>query len=184
MLRLVIDGEEHWDSENNKFVYPDRVVVKLEHSLVSLSKWEQRFEKPFLTEEPKTNEELMYYVECMILDNEEPEKVLPLLTQEHIDLIQKHIDSKQTATWFADNSTRRSTQTITNELIYYWLFSAGLDISCQDWHLNRLFTQLRVHSAHAEQANSSGKGKKLTAQDRAARAAENERRRQMYQSKG
>lgn len=184
MLRIVIDGEEQWDDENEKFIYPNRVVVKLEHSLVSLSKWEAKFEKPFLTEDPKTSEELAVYVECMILDTDEPEKIVPLFTQEHVDRIQTYIDSKQTATWFNEKPNgRRNTQVITNELVYYWLFSAGLDISCQHWHLNRLFTQLRVHSAHNEQAQNGGK-KKFTSQDAKSRAAENERRRKLYGSSG
>ena len=184
MLRIVIDGEEEWDSENEEFVYPNRVVIKLEHSLVSLSKWESRFEKPFLSEDSKTTEELAGYVECMILDTDEPEKFVSMLTQEHVDRIQTYIDSKQTATWFNEKPSAPNRQVITNEVIYYWLFSAGLDISCQHWHLNRLFTQLRVHSAHNEKANNGGKKKRLTSDDARNRAAENERRRKLYQSDG
>lgn len=183
MLKLVIDGDERWDSVIEKFVYPDRITVELEHSLVSLSKWESKFEKPFLTEESKTTEELLTYVECMILNVENTEDIVPLLRQNHVNDITKYIDSKQTATWFSDTKSGTSSQVITSELIYYWMFAAGLDISCQDWHLNRLFTLLRVHSAHNEKANNGGK-KRFTSQDAKNRAAENERRRKLYGSSG
>lgn len=184
MLRLEILGEENWDEENERFVYPNRFFVKLEHSLVSLSKWETKFGKPFLTEDEKTGEEIMSYIECMILDEDDPSSVMPFLNQEHVNKIQEHIDNKQTATWFNDNSQKRNTQTITNELVYYWMSVAGLSIDHQYWHLNRLFTLLRVHSAQQEAANNAGKKKKFTAADAANRAAENKRRQEMYQSKG
>lgn len=184
MLRIEILGGEVWDSENEKFLYPDRVVVKLEHSLVALSKWESKFEKAFLTEDEKTSDEIVAYVECMIVDEEDPAKVMTFLTQEHVVQIQEYIDSKQTGTWFTDKPNTRSTQTITNELIYYWIFAAGISMECQHWHLNRLFTQLRVHSSHNEASANAGKKKKFTASDAAQRAQENERRRQLYQSKG
>lgn len=185
MLRLEILGEENWDKDNEVFVYPDRKIVKMEHSLVSLSKWESKFEKPFLTEVEKTSDEILYYVECMILDDVDPSGVIPLLTKEHVERIQEHIDAKQTATWFTDTKNSRSTQTITNELIYYWMFTAGIDKSCEHWHLNRLFTQIRVHSAHnADAATNGGKKKRMTQSDAAARAAENQRRRELYGSKG
>lgn len=184
MLRLEILGEEQWDSENEKFVYPERFVIKLEHSLVSLSKWESKFEKPFLTEESKTHDEILGYIQCMILDVEDPDLYVPFLTQDHVYKIQEYIDSKQTATWFTDNRPSRSTQTITNELVYYWMAKAEIPIECETWHLNRLFTLLRVHSAHNAAADTNGKKKRMSSSDAAERAKENERRRQLYGTKG
>jgi len=184
VLRIVLGGEEQWDAEDEVFVYAPSTIVKLEHSLAALSKWAGKFEKPFLTEEDKNNEVVLFYIECMIVDVEDTSSILRQLTQEHIDEIQRYIDSKQTATWFTETPKTRSTQTITTELIYYWMSVAGIDISWENQHLNRLFTLLRVHSAQSEHAANAGKKKKLTADDAARRMAENKRRREMYGSKG
>lgn len=185
MLRIELLGEELYDDENEIFLYPDRIVVEMEHSLVSLSKWESKFEKPFLTQDEKTDDEIMAYIKCMIISPINAEEALSRFTNDHILMIKDYIDAKQTATWFNEKPGKKSTQTITNELVYYWMNAAGVPMECQHWHLNRLFTLLRVHSANNNQAQqTNGKKKGLTSDERASRAAENKRRQEMYKSKG
>src|SRR5688500_6623152 len=98
MLRIIITGEEFYDEENEEFFTQNDFVLELEHSLISLSKWESKFEKPFLDTEEKTSEELFWYVQCMILNDDFPRDALINLSQQNLDDIHDYIDSKQSAT--------------------------------------------------------------------------------------
>lgn len=150
---LIIDvplGEEQFDNELQQFVPSDDVFqLTLQHSLASLSKWERIFEKPFLGGGEKTSEEVIGYIECMVVTPNVPSEVFQKLTQAHFETINAHIDSKDSATWFSDTGEApKSREVITCEIIYYWMIKYGLTpISDYEyWHLNRLFTQLRVFS--------------------------------------
>lgn len=146
MLKLVVTGDELYDEETSQFIYRDGFTLELEHSLVSLSKWEQRFMKPFLTSGDKTKEETLAYVEAMILNDDYPENFLEYLGAEHLRLIEEYIDSPATATTFSDlkEKTPKTRQVITSELVYFWMISHEIPFECQYWHLNRLFTLIRV----------------------------------------
>lgn len=175
MLTLEIEGGEHWDSEREIFTYPDRVVLHLEHSLVALSKWEQKYEKPFLAPEKRSVEEVIGYIDAMILDEEYSPDVLEKLTEKHLEQIHEYMNAKSTATWFNELPGAPKTvnsQVITNELIYYWMFSAQIPIECERWHLNRLFTLIKVFS------HKQSKPKKMSAAEvRQQTAALNAKRR-------
>lgn len=148
MLKLLLPDVELYNSDTAEFIYLDEVVVSLEHSLVSLSKWESIWEKPFLDGKERTPDEFLSYVECMVLDEDFNPLDLTRLTAEHFSEIDKYLQAKKTATWFSSEPKKsRTREVLTSELIYYWMFSAGIDISCQDWHLNRLFTLIRVFDA-------------------------------------
>lgn len=144
MLTITIQGDEYWDAENEEFVFPDAVTLELEHSLVSLSKWESIHEKPLLGPKPMTEEQAQSYAECMILTPNFPRGVLSQLSQKNLQQINDYINAKMTATWFSDTKTPPSREVITSELIYYWMFSFDIPIECENWHLNRLMTLLRV----------------------------------------
>lgn len=145
MLRIVIPGEEYYDEENQTFSTVGDSVVVLEHSLVSLSKWEARFEKPFLGPAEKTKEELIGYIEEMILSPENSPEVVSLFTRGNISQIEAYIDSKQSATFFGSMPERKKQhEVITSELIYYWMIGFQIPFECERWHLNRLFSLIRV----------------------------------------
>jgi hypothetical protein len=147
MLTITVLGEEHWDQENEKFVYPDSFKLELEHSLVSLSKWESKWEVPFLGEKPKTTEMVLDYIECMILTPDPPADWISKLSKENIEEITAYFDSKQSATWFNDHHPEPKTgETITSELVYYWLDICDIDWQAQYWHLNRLLTLVKIHT--------------------------------------
>ena len=147
MLTLHVLGEEYWDEENEKFVYPESFHVELEHSLVSLSKWEEKYERPFLGTQAKTDEEALDYVRFMILEpNFPPEKFLRF-TQDHFDQIDAYINRKMSGTTINQKKNMpRSREVISAELIYYWMNMFGIDSECKHWHLNQLFTLIQVHS--------------------------------------
>lgn len=143
MLLLTIPPIEMFNEKTSEFVYSKEIKISLEHSLVSLSKWESRWNKPFLSKDNKTLEETIDYIRCMtITQNVDPE-VYFRLTDENINTINKYIESPMTATTFSDNG-HSSREIITSELIYYWMISLNIPMECQKWHLNRLLTLIRV----------------------------------------
>lgn len=144
MLTIVV-AEEGYDEEKGEFTLVDPVTLELEHSLASLSKWEMIFEKPFLVPGDKTSEEVLEYIKCMTITPNIPPEVFDRLSMENLEEINKYIEKKQTATWFNDRTpTKPSPETVTSELIYYWLTAFKIPLEVQYWNLNRLFTLLRV----------------------------------------
>ena len=135
---------EGWDEEKQEFVEPEVYTLQLEHSLLSLSKWESKWCKPFLSSN-KTNEETMDYIKCMtVMQNVRPE-IYSLLTEMNIKQITDYINSPMTATTFSDNKDGKySREIVTSELVYYWMIAANIPFECQYWHLNRLLTLIRV----------------------------------------
>lgn len=176
-------GQEMFNDETDEFFYSkDEVfVLELEHSLLSISKWEEEFEKPFLVEGEKTPEEILAYIKAMTLTPDVPPEVFLRLTEENGKAISSYIDAKRSATWFREirNEQQAPSEIITNELVYYWMFSFQIPIECETWFLNRLFTLIKIFSVK----NSDGKQKQkpMTA---AERRALNEERRRKYENPG
>lgn len=167
MLRILVPMTEAYDESNQMFVPQDLVALELEHSLVSLSKWESEFEKPFLGEKDKTGEEILGYVKAMTITPDIPEEVFLKLTPDNIDRINKYIDARMSATWFSESpGAPKSRDVITSELIYYWMTVFQIPFECERWHLNRLFTLIRI--CNIKQA----KPKKMSRAEIAARNRE------------
>jgi hypothetical protein len=165
---------EAYNEETREFVIADGFKLELEHSLVSLSKWESKFEKPFLSTENKTPEEILWYMKAMTLTQDVPEEVFQRLSEDNIKEIDAYTTAKMTATWFREDANqRRSREIITAELVYYWLFSYGIPKECEDWHLNRLFTLIKVFSEKNKppkkmsKAEAAQQNRSLNAQRRA-----------------
>jgi len=178
MLKLELTIEESWDEGAQEFVY-ETVTLELEHSLVSLSKWESRTEKAFLSSD-KTPEETLTYIADMIISPAIPEDVLKYIQGKHIQVIQDYIAAKMTATWFRETGEQhRNREVITAELIYYWMIALQIPFECQHWHLNRLLTLVRVCNL------KNAPQKKLTPQQVAKRNRElNEQRRASAGTRG
>lgn len=147
MLRLVIPEQEHWDEHNQQFINIKEQTLVLEHSLVSLSKWESKWNKPFLTKAAKTDEETIDYIKCMTITQNVDPIVYLFLTDEHIIQVNNYVDAPMTATWFSDEGEQKgkgNNEQVTSELIYYWMIALNVPFECQKWHLNRLLTLIKV----------------------------------------
>lgn len=146
MLTIMVPmADELYSEEKEEFIVPVVFKLELEHSLVSLSKWEAREEKPFLGQDEKTTKQTLAYIRDMTLTPDVPDEVYEKLTNENIEAINNHIAAKMTATWFRDQGpSRPSSEVITSELIYYWLVSLTIPFESQHWHLNKLLTLIRV----------------------------------------
>ena len=146
MLQLTITPPEQWDSKNRVFVYPKGTVLTLEHSLVSISKWESRWCKPFISREPKTHEESIDYIRCMTITQNVDPDIYNYVSAENLREVERYIEAPMTATWFAEdkNTGPKNREQITSELIYYWMIALEIPSEYQKWHLNRLLTLIRV----------------------------------------
>lgn len=145
MLEITIPAVELWDETNQRFITTITQTLQLEHSLVSLSKWEAKWNKPFLTEKKKTIDETIDYIRCMTLTRNVNPIIYNGLTQENIDQITKYINAPMTATTFSYiENGRTDREQITAELIYYWMIALNIPFECQKWHLNRLLTLIKV----------------------------------------
>ena len=144
MLKLTIPKSELWDEVKNEFVYQNEKTIQLEHSLVSLSKWEAKWHKPFLSKDPKSHEEIRDYIRFMTVTQNVDPDLYEHLTADQYKQINKYIDDPMTATWFRKESRRSSSEQVTAELIYYWMIALNIPFECQKWHLNRLLTLIKV----------------------------------------
>ncbi len=143
-LTIVIPAVEQYDERKNEFVKTKEQVLQLEHSLVSIRKWEARHLKPFLGREPKTRAETIDYIRCMTLTQNVDPAVYSALTQDILDQVEQYINAPMTATTFPKEPKKGPQETVTAEIIYYWMIVNGIPFECQKWHLNSLLTLINV----------------------------------------
>ena len=144
MLEITVPGLEYFNEETNEFTYYDDVIIELEHSLVSISKWESNWCKPFLDGKDKTMEEIIDYVKCMTITKGVGDDVYNRLTEGNLITINDYIGRAMTATTFREEKKPGGREIITSEIIYYWMVSFNIPFECQYWHLNRLLTLIKV----------------------------------------
>lgn len=178
MLVITVQGVEGWDEQKEEFV-PAKppVCLQLEHSLISLAKWESKWEKPFLSKEQKTVEETIDYIRCMTLNSNVPADVYDRLSAQNFRDVNAYIDAKRSATTIREEQKgHRGTEIVTSELIYYWMVALQIPFECQKWHLNRLLTLIRVCDIK-NQPNKKMSKNEIMNQNAALNAA---RRKQMH----
>ena len=146
MLKLTVVLSSSLDNETQEFI-DETFDIELEHSLASLSKWEEIWEKPLMTTQHKTDEMNFSYLECMCVTPNVTPEVFRKLTEEQMTQISEYLEKKQTATWFNDQQPEaKSGEALTAELIYFWMDSFRIDWQAQYWPLNKLLTLVKVHS--------------------------------------
>lgn len=180
MLTITVGATEVFDEETQTFGTHGGYELQLEHSLLSLSKWESEFEKPFLGKQAHSGDEILAYVRCMLLTENPPGTFLQDISESNFEEIHAYIDAKHSATWFSEVEPKtRNTETITSELIYYWMTVFQIPWEAQEWHLNRLFTLIRICNIKQQ------KPKKMSRQEMAQRNRElNAQRKAQMGTKG
>lgn len=189
MLELYIPGKELWDEEKQEFLNEKGQILQLEHSLVSLSKWESKWHTPFLgkngVKEEKNDEQIIDYIKCMTITQNVKSETYLNLTDYLLIQVKEYIDSPMTATWFNERTPTGAAgskkETVTAEVIYYWMIAQNIPMECQKWHLNRLLTLIRVCSIKNSPPNKQKMSKKEML---ANRRTLNESRRAQLNSKG
>lgn len=145
MLQVIIPASEQWDELKQEFIYTKEKTLQLEHSLISISKWESRWCKSFFSKQDKTYEETIDYIKCMTLTPNVNSDVYTCITNDNIKQINDYISAPMTATYFSNNGENKSNrETITSELIYYWMIALNIPFECQKWHINRLLTLVQI----------------------------------------
>lgn len=179
MLQLIIPDLEIFNDSNNEFINIRGQTIQIEHSLVSISKWESKHNKPFLTKDDKTVKETIDYIRCMTITQNVRPEVYNNITNDNIKSVSEYISSPMTATTFHDINKGGSREIITSEIIYYWMIAYNIPFECQKWHLNRLLALIRVCS------NKNEKPKKMSRGEIMSRNRElNSKRRQQLRSNG
>lgn len=171
---------EIWDEEKEELILPTYKTLQLEHSLVSLSKWESKWCKPFLTKAERTYEETLDYIKFMTVSQNVNPDIYNNLTAENVEQIKKYIEAPMTATTFSeDKGGKANREIVTSELIYYWMVALNIPFECQKWHLNRLLTLIRVCNI------KNAPPKKMSKRDVMSRNAQlNAARRKQMNTKG
>jgi hypothetical protein len=146
MLQIAVPlGTEYYDENKEEFIYPKVQILQLEHSLVSLSKWESKWHKPFLSKERMSDEETTDYIKCMTLTQNVPPMVYGYLTSENIQEVTDYINDPMTATTFSeDKNGKPNREIVTAEIIDYWMISLNIPFECRKWHLNKLLALIKV----------------------------------------
>ena len=144
MLRLIVPEKELYDERTGLFVRTKKQVLQLEHSLVSLSKWESKWHKPFLSKNDKSGEEMLDYIRCMTIKQNVPDEVYFALDTNELAKINDYLNDSMTATTITKQQGKSRGEIITSEIIYYWMISLQIPFECEKWNLNRLLTLIEV----------------------------------------
>jgi hypothetical protein len=179
MLTITVPGQEFYDESTGEFFTKGDVVLHLEHSLVSLSKWESIWEVPFLAKGERTPEQLYSYVKCMCTHALSDEEVFGRLTEENLTQINNYLDAKNSATVFSESRGAPSREVITSEIIYYWMVQSNIPFETQHWNLNRLFNLIRIYGIKNSKQKRMSRSDALSQQH-----ALNEQRRQALGTSG
>lgn len=179
MIEIIVPETELFNNKTSEIIRVQKARLQLEHSLISISKWEQKHKKPYLTEQAKSYLETIDYIKCMTLNIQQDLNIYLALKNEHIDKINSYINDSMTATTIPKKSSSGKQEVLTSELIYYYMLEFGIPFECQKWHLNRLLTLIEVCAF-----KKSPPRKMSTNEIYARNKALNDARRKRYHTKG
>lgn len=177
MLTLCIPSCELWDERTETFLTFNGTTIECEHSLASLADWESFWCKPFLTKEPKSRDETIDYIMRMCRTKNVPEHTFEFISDKNIAQVNAYIDAPMTAAWFSEGKkSKKSSEQVTAETIYYWMISLGIPTEYQYWHLNRLLALIRfcnIKNQPEKKRSISEAAQDFSAINKARRAALN-----------
>lgn len=172
-LTIVIPEKEMYNEITNEFFYTKGAKLKLEHSLVSISKWESIWKKPFISKDERTKEETISYIKCMNLTQNVDDSVFFGLTNKNIEQVNQYISDPMTATWFSEETKKKggNSRIVTSELVYYWMIALNIPMECQKWHFNRLITLIQVCNEESKTSNKKMSKRELMSRNRSINEA-------------
>lgn len=185
-LIIEVPPGEYFNEETEEFVKVPGVTLKLEHSLIAISKWEAKYHKTFLKKNKKSSEEMKYYIKCMTITQNVNPIIYDLLTSDNYERITKYIENPMSATKipklaFEMNGQEMTKDDLTSEMIYYIMVAAQIPFKCETWHLNRLLKLIEIYNLK----NQDPEKNKMSRQQLLARnRALNEARRAKFNTKG
>lgn len=181
MLKITIPAVEMWDEAKQEFLYSKEQTLTLEHSLVSVSKWESKWCKPYFSDEEQSFEETIDYIRCMTITQNVDPNIYYNLTGDNVSEIGKYINSPMTATTFSnvEPNNKLKGELITSELLYYYMVALRIPFECEKWHINRLITLIRVCSIKNQPPKKMSKSEVMR-----RNAALNAERRKRLNSRG
>lgn len=182
MLRIIVPAiDDVWDESKQEFISTKEQTLQLEHSLVSLSKWESKWCKPFFSKEEKTFEEVIDYIKCMTITQNVKPETYECLTEDNISQINSYIEAPMTATTFHNQPKSKTIngEQVTAELIYYWMVALNIPFDCEKWHINKLLTLIQVCNIKNQPPKKMSKN-----EIRSRNAALNAARRKQLNTKG
>lgn len=184
MLQIYVPEREYYDPKTNKFFTVKGKALQLEHSLVSMSKWEAKWKKYYLTNKAgMSGEEFLDYIRCMTLTQNVDPMVYRNLTKENLTAILDYIKDPMTATTFSEEKNKpKNNKNISTEEIYYWMIALNIPMECQKWHFNRLYTLIKICSIRNSTAKKKTKSERINSLK--SRAELNAQRRKMLNSSG
>lgn len=180
MLTIIVPETELYDEQKNEFIQIKEQTLVLEHSLVSIAKWESKWKKSYLSSKNKTYEETVDYIKCMTITKNVNPLIYKSLNRKALESIERYINDPMTATYFSEKDTRPvGPSIITAEIVYYWMISLGVPMECQKWHFNRLIALIKVCNI------KNNPGKRMSNREILTRnQALNEERRRKYNTRG
>lgn len=178
--KVEIPEREFFDEENNRFIKVPQTTLLMEHSLVSISKWESKWHIPYLSNKPKTREQTIDYLRCMTITQNVDPFLFYCIPDKELLKIKDYIENPMTATTFSDEEGKGHTKKVlTSEVLYYYMTMYNIPVEFEKWHINRLLTLIKVCSEENKPKKKIG-SKKLASKYASLNAA----RRAKLNSKG
>lgn len=179
-LTITVPEREFYDEKSGRFIVIHKTTLQFEHSLLSISKWEAKWHKPYLSKTEKKDYEALDYLRCMCLTKNVDPNVYLAISSKQMQQINEYINNPMTATTIKRRDQKPSREIITNELVYYWMTSLQIPFDpCEKWHFNRLMTLIEVASIKNQPSKKMPKNQAMR-----ERAALNAQRRAKYNTKG
>ena len=180
MLQIYVPAQEYYDESNEMFINIPAVTLNMEHSLVAISKWEAKWGKAFLGKQEKTKEEIIDYIRCMTLNENVNPMTYSALTNRDLSKVKEYLEARMSASYLPEKTPGEKGDTVTSELIYYWMVALQIPFECQYWHLNRLLTLVQICNMKNNPDKHKMSRSELLSRNRALNAA----RRAKYHSRG
>lgn len=165
MLTLRTGGNEYYDERQSRFIAIPQKVLRLEHSLRSVARWESKWNVPFLSDKEKTREQSLDYIQCMVVDGYDITEILPYITLAQMAEVNEYIGAKMTATTITHHGPKKiNREIITAEIIYFWMIQLGIPPEYEKWHLNRLLMLIEVCNAKGGQQKKMSRREQMAMQ--------------------